>query len=101
MLSACGVSFEKELQKSNPPLYETFTKHQQKVRSILTGGPFLASADRFTHLENEETRLLDFAAFFRGQPQKPVLGFWEWDARLNPARFGKAVETANPAEARS
>ena len=53
----------------------------------MTSGPFLASAERLARWESEESRILDFAAFFQGNPQKPVLTYWEWDARMNPLGF--------------
>ena len=79
---------ETDLQGTNAPVYEVFAKHRQKLRHLMTSGPFLASAERLARFENEESRLLDFASFFQEHPQKPVLGFWEWDARLNPRPFG-------------
>lgn len=91
---------EIHMQQANAALYETFVKHRQAVRRLMTGGPFLASAERLARLENEESRLLDFASFFKTDRQKPVLDFWEWDARLNPARFGKPANPGNSSEAR-
>jgi hypothetical protein len=59
----------------------------------MTSGPFLASAERLSHFESEESRLLDLAAFFQEHPQKPVPSFWEWDSKLNPLRFPKSATT--------
>jgi hypothetical protein len=84
---------ESELQQAKPSVYEAFTKHRQKIRHLMTSGPFLATAERLAQLENEESRLLDFAAFFHDHPQKPVLAFWGWDARMNPCRFGRTPNT--------
>jgi len=92
---------ETELQRANPSVYQAFAKHRQKLRHLMTSGPFLASAERFAQLENEESRLLDLAAFFEKHPQKPVLGFWEWDARLNPRPFGRSSNITSLQETRS
>ena len=84
---------ETEMRQANPSIYEPFNQHREKLRQLMTSGPFLASAERLAQLENEESRLLDFAAFFQTHPQKPVLDFWGWDARFNPRRFGPTSTT--------
>jgi hypothetical protein len=79
---------ESRLQESNPALYETFVKHRQRTRNLVMRGPFLPSAERLAQLDSQESRLQDFAAFFKEHTEKRVLSFWEWDARLNQQRFG-------------
>jgi len=87
---------ETKLQATNATVYETFAKHRQKLRHLMTSGPFLASAERLSRFEGEESRLLDFAAFFQQHPKKPVLNFWEWDARFNPQCFGSGATATLP-----
>jgi len=87
---------ETELQKGNPSVYGDFAKHRERLRHLMTSGPFLASAERLSNFGSEESRLLDFAAFFQQHPKKPVLSFWEWDARLNPQRFGSGDTATLP-----
>lgn len=84
---------ETELQRGNPSVYGDFARHRERLRRLMTSGPFLASAERLSRFEGEESRLLDFAAFFQQHPNPPVLGFWEWDSRLNPRRFSPGATT--------
>jgi hypothetical protein len=80
-------SAEAQLRERDPSLYETFEQNRQRVRQLMTMGPFVASADRIARFESDESRLLDLAAFFKDHPTKPVFNFWQWDARLNSKPF--------------
>jgi hypothetical protein len=40
--------------------------------------------------------LLEFASFFEAHAARPVLSFWEWDARLNLQRFDTKSKQADP-----
>jgi hypothetical protein len=79
---------ETRLKTSNPALYESFVKYRQRARHLLTSGSFLPSAERLAQLDGETSRLQDFASYFKGHADKPVLSFWEWDMRMNQQRFG-------------
>jgi hypothetical protein len=79
---------ETTLQKANPSVYEAFAEHRTRLRRLMTNGPVLVSAERLAQFESEESRLLALADFSRKHPQVHVPGFWEWDARINPSRFG-------------
>ena len=83
---------ENGLQRTNPSIYGDFEKHRERLRKLMTSGPFLASAERLSHFEKAESRLLDFAAFFQDHPKKLVLNFWEWDASLNSSAFKPAKD---------
>ena len=85
---------ENGLKRVNPSVYGEFEKHRERLRKLMTSGPFLASAERLSHFENAESRLLDFAGFFQAHPKKLVLNFWEWDASLNPSSFKVAKSLA-------
>jgi hypothetical protein len=85
---------EIKVQQAKPSVYEAFAKHREKLRHLMTGGPLLVSAERFAGFETEESRLLALAEFFHKHPQVHVPSFWEWDARLNPSRFGAAASGA-------
>ena len=76
------------LQKADAALYAAFLEHRGETRQRMNGGLFLASADTLAKFESERSRLLCFAEFLHRHPEHPVLDFWEWDARLNPQRFG-------------
>ena len=79
---------EIKLQLANPSVYEAFAQHRAKLKHLMTGGPILVSAERLAEFETEESRLLALPEFFFKDPQVHVPGFWEWDARINPNRFG-------------
>jgi len=82
---------EIKLQQAKPSVYEAFAKHRAKLKHLMTGGPILVSAERLAEFETEESRLLALAEFFCKDPHVHVPGFWEWDARINPCRFGTAT----------
>ena len=79
---------EQMLQQACPSFYETFAQQRQKLRGLMTSGPFLASAERLARFDSDESRRLEFAEFFHRHPYHPVLSFWEWDSQMNPHRFG-------------
>ncbi len=89
---------ELELQQAQASVYEAFTQHRQRLRRLMSSGPFLTSGERLARFESEESRLLDFADFFQKHPQQIVLEFWAWDAQLNPRRFGSQSTRATPRE---
>ena len=79
------------LQKADAALYAAFLEHRSDTRHRMNGGLFLASADTLAKFDSERSRLHGFAEFFHRHAQQPVLDFWEWDARLNPRRFGSGT----------
>jgi hypothetical protein len=91
---------EIKLQQAKPSVYEAFANHREKLRHLLTGGRFLVSAERLAGFESEESRLLALAEFFSKGPQVHVPTFWEWDARINPNRFGAAAASSALQETR-
>ena len=91
---------EIKLQQAKPSVYEAFAKHRAKLKHLMTGGPILVSAERLAEFETEESRLLALAEFFSKDPQLHVPGFWEWDARINPSRFGTATASGALQETR-
>jgi hypothetical protein len=91
---------EIKLQKAKPSVYEAFAKHRAKLKHLMTGGPLLVSAERLAGFESEESRLLALAEFFSKDPQVHVPSFWEWDARINPNRFGTATASGALQETR-
>lgn len=92
---------EIKLQQAKPSVYEEFAKHRAKLKHLMTGGPILVSAERLAEFETEESRLLALAEFFCKDPQVHVPGFWEWDARINPSRFGAVAPSGALQETRA
>jgi hypothetical protein len=90
---------EIELQQAKPSVYETFSKHREKLRRSMTNGPLLVSADWIAVFDTEESRLLALAEFFGKNPHAHVPDFWEWDARFNPGKFGANTASAASQEA--
>ena len=76
------------LQKADSALYAAYLEHRRETRHRMTGGLLLASADTLAKFDSERSRLLCLAEFLHRHPRYPVLDFWEWDAQLNPQRFG-------------
>lgn len=68
--------------------YEGFLEQRERARHAMSGGLFLASAERLARFDSEPARLAAFAELFRNHPDCPVLDFWQWDQKLNPDRFG-------------
>ena len=92
---------ETDLQRANPAAYAAFTKERLEARHSLSSSSFVTSAAWLERFDREESRLFGFAEFFARHPQHRVLGFWDWDARLNPRRFGSNPPgTAGNQEAR-
>lgn len=93
---------EKSLQQANPDLYQTFAADRQRLRKLIFSGTFMTTAARHESFESEQGRLFGFAEFFAQHPQHRVLGFWEWDAQLNPRRLGSdQPKTSGTQEARA
>ena len=88
---------ENSLQRVNPALYQTFTAERQRLRDLLFRGSFMTSAARQESFDSEPSRLLAFAEFFARHVQHRVLGFWDWDSRMNPRRFANPQPATNGA----
>lgn len=93
---------EARLQREEPALYAAFHEERRRTRHAMTGGMFLASADKVAWFDSEAGRLEGLAAFCEKRRVRSVLGFWDWDARVNPQRLGATAPAASsPAPAAS
>ena len=84
---------EAELQRTSPAVYAAFVEERRKGRHSLSSGAFVISATWLERFDSEESRLFGFAEFFARHPEHRVLGFWDWDARLNPRPLGSTLFT--------
>lgn len=92
---------EVKLCETQPAVHVQFFEHRQKLRHAMSGGTFRLSAEVLARFDAGENYLLSFAEFFHKHPQQRVPDFWEWDARLNPNRFGGGSVTVPAKEARA
>jgi hypothetical protein len=83
---------EARLRENHPILYEAFLKQRDEKRRQMTAGPIVAPASWLAAFDAEDARLEGLAAYFSNHPQYRILGFWEWDRRLNPAGFGARIQ---------
>ncbi len=85
------------LQQASPELYAAFALERAKFRETATQGTFQFPKTWLERFDRDESRLEALAEHFHQHPEFPIPSFWEWDATVNPRRFG----TPKPTEVRA
>lgn len=75
---------DERLRQERPQTYRAFEAERERQRQVLQTERWQINREqRLNAFDTESKRLADFQHFLNHE----VLGFWDWDARLNPQPF--------------